>query len=155
MRKVEVTTTIQTTPEKIISAFTEPEMLKDWWNVERTLIDKKPGGVYVLAWNISEKGFGFVSSGIIKEYKPASLLAIDNFVYLNPEKPFLGPMSLTVSAKRKEGNAELYLCQDGYQSGSDWDWYYEVVKQAWPAVVKMLRNYLEKIPEFPQSAKRL
>lgn len=146
MKKVEVTITIQTSPEKIIAAFTEPEMLKDWWKVERTLIDKKLGGPYILAWNISKQGFGFVSSGIIKEYQPARLLVVDNFVYLNPEKSFLGPMSLTVSAKKKVDKTEMYLCQDGYQSSTDWDWYFESVKQAWPEVVKMLKDYLENIP---------
>ena len=145
MRRVEVTISIQTSSEKIIAAFTEPEMLKDWWAVERMLIEKKPGGLYTLAWNISEKGFGFVSSGIIKEYQVDSLLVIENFIYLNPEKTFLGPMTLTVSAKQKGNSAELTLCQDGYQIGADWDWYYEAVKLAWPSVAQNLKKYLEKI----------
>ena len=105
-------------------------MLRDWWSVERSLIDKRPGGVYTLAWDISEKGFGFVTTGIIKEYKQDKLLVVNNLVYLNPDKPFLGPMSLTVRTEEKGKSTELYLCQDGYQSGSDWGWYYEAVKQA-------------------------
>ncbi|HTE25714.1 SRPBCC family protein [Flavitalea sp.] len=145
MRKVEEMINIRTEPEIIISAFTEPEMLLDWWGVQRTLIDKRPGGVYTLAWNISDKGFGFLSTGFIKEYQPGKLLVVDNFVYCNPEKPFLGPMSLTIHARKKnDGISELFLCQDGYQQGPDWDWYYEVVKQAWPEVVNTLKEYLEK-----------
>jgi len=31
MRKVKVTTIIQTTPKQVIKAFTEPGMLKNWW----------------------------------------------------------------------------------------------------------------------------
>lgn len=141
---MEVTIDIQTTPEAIISAFIEPNMLNDWWGVERTRIDKKPGGLYTLAWNISDKGFGFVSTGIIKDYQPGKELIIDNLVYLNPDKPFLGPMKLTIRVKEKSKLTELYLCQDGYQSGSDWDWYYDAVKQAWPNVLKGLKDYLEK-----------
>mgnify|MGYP001347504716 CR=1 FL=1 len=144
MRKIEVIQDIKSTPDKIISAFTEPDMLKDWWGVERTLIEKKVGGLYTLAWNISDKTIGFVSTGIINDYNPENTLVIDNFVYLNPDKPFFGPMTLTITAKKKGDISELYLCQDGYQDGIDWNWYYDVVKQAWPSVIETLKNYLEQ-----------
>lgn len=145
MRKVEVTTDIQATPSEIIAAFTETKMLREWWHVERSLIDKRPGGLYTLTWNISDKGFGFVSTGVIKEYQENSKLVVENFVYLNPEKSFLGPMILTIEAKEKPNTTSFYLCQDGYQQGADWDWYYEAVRQAWPQVVQKLKDYLEEI----------
>lgn len=144
MRKVEVIIDIEATPEKIISAFTDYDMLNDWWGVERNLIDKKAGGLYTLAWNISDKGFGYVSTGIIRDYQPGKILVIDNFVYLNPDRPFLGPMKLTIRVKGKGELTELYLCQDGYQSGPDWDRYYEAVKDAWPKALQGLKDYLEK-----------
>ncbi len=143
MRKVEVTKAIQATPDKIISAFTEPDMLKDWWDVERALIEKTVGGLYALAWNISDAAIGFVSTGVIREYNPQSFLVIDRFVYLNPTKPFLGPMTLQIKVTGKGNISELYLCQGGYQQGADWDWYYKAVRQAWPVMVDKLKNYLE------------
>ena len=39
------------------------------------------------------------------------------------------------------GNINLW---SGYQSGGDWDWYYEAVTAAWPVVVKTIKDYLEK-----------
>lgn len=54
-------------------------------------------------------------------------------------------MTLTVKTTEKGGGTELYLCQDGYQEGSDWDWYYEAIKKAWPAVLLTLKEYLEKM----------
>lgn len=144
MKKVEVSIDIDSSPEKVIQAFMDDNMLCDWWGVERALIEKHIGGIYTLAWNISEKGFGYVSSGIIKSYDPAGLLEIGNFIYLNPERPILGPMTLTVRAEEKNGKTQVRLCQDGYQDGPDWDWYYEAVKQAWPAVIKLLKAFLEK-----------
>jgi hypothetical protein len=55
-------------------------------------------------------------------------------------------MMLTIRAMKKDSDiTELYLCQEGYGQGSDWDWYYEAVKQAWPAVVNTLKEYLENI----------
>ena len=119
-------------------------MLNEWWNVEKTLIDRKEGGLYTLAWNVSEKGFSYVSSGIIKKYHPEKELVIADFLYLNYEKPFLGPMQLTIRANEKNGMADVYLCQDGYKNGKDWDWYYEAVKEAWPSVMQEFKKYLEK-----------
>lgn len=142
MRKVESTIIINCSAEKITDAFTEPSMLREWWNVERALIEKKNGGIYTLAWNVTDKGFGYVSTGVIKTYR-SNFLEIINFVYLNPEHSILGPMTLTIKTSQKENGTELYLCQDGYQSGSDWDWYYHAVTQAWPAVLKTLKDYLE------------
>ena len=143
MRKVEVTIPIQTKPETIISAFTEPKMLGEWWGVERSLIEKKQGGVYTIAWSIRDNGFGYVSTGVISEYDPQHTMVISNFVYLNPEKPFLGPMSLTIKTQATASGAELYLGQDGYRDGGEWDWYFDAVKNAWPVVVENLKKYLE------------
>jgi len=143
MRKVEVAIDIATQPEEVIKAFVEDDMLRDWWKTERTFIEKKVGGVYTLTWNISEHGFGYVSTGIISQYVPNSTLVIENLVYLNPSKPLLGPMTLTILATEESGQTTLYLSQDGYRDGADWDWYYEAVNQAWPEVVQTLKEYLE------------
>ncbi|MCB0610795.1 MAG: SRPBCC domain-containing protein [Lewinellaceae bacterium] len=143
MKKVEVRTHIRATPEKVIRAFTDPRMLAAWWGVERALVEERPGGAYTLAWSISDKGFGYVTTGIVAEYDPGRMIRIDRLVYLNPERSFLGPMSLTVEAASAGDLTEVYLCQDGYRSGGDWDWYYEAVRTAWPAVVQTLKSYLE------------
>jgi uncharacterized protein YndB with AHSA1/START domain len=111
MRKVEVSMEIYTEPERIVQAFADPVMLRDWWGVERALIEKRIGGLYTLAWNITDKGFGFISSGLIKNYQPDSILEIGDFIYLNPGISILGPMALTVRAKAKRDGSELYLCQ--------------------------------------------
>ena len=144
MNKVEVTICIDTSPERIIQAFTDNSMLHEWWDVERALIEKCIGGVYTLAWNITDKGFGYISTGIIKDYEPGSIIEIGHLVYLNPNRSLLGPMTLTIKATVKDGRTELYLRQDGYQNGADWDWYYQAVTHAWPVVVKKLKDYLEE-----------
>ena len=146
MRKVELVETINTKPGSIISAFTDIILLKKWWGVERALIEKRKGGLYTLAWKITPTGFGYISTGLIKEYDPNSMLFVDHLIYLNPEKPFFGPMTLTIKAKPgiKNNSTEVYLCQDGYQNGPDWDWYYNIVKEAWPVVLQTLKQFLEE-----------
>jgi hypothetical protein len=144
MKKVESKIEIKSSAEDTLNAFIEVDSLKQWWEVERALIEKRNGGIYALAWDISEAGFKYISSGIINSYKPADHLYIENYLYFNPDKPIFGPMSLKVEVKEKGDWTELYLCQDGYREGNDWNWYYEAVKQAWPIVLQNLKKFLEK-----------
>jgi len=143
MKKVEAKIDIQSTAEKVMSAFIDPKMLNGWWGVEKHLIELKNGGIYSLAWNVSKDGIGFVSTGIIKEYIPNEKLMIENFVYLNPEKSILGPMSLIISTRSENDRTELHICQDGYQSGEDWDWYYNAVLDAWPKALETIKGFIE------------
>jgi uncharacterized protein YndB with AHSA1/START domain len=143
MHKVEAEIIMNASPSLVFNAFTEFEMLKEWWGVERCLIEKKAGGVYSLAWGISESGFRYVLSGTINIYKENEELEISNLVYFNPEKPILGPMSLRIKLGKINNSTRLILVQDGYQTGIDWGWYYEAVKEAWPQVLISLKEYIE------------
>ncbi|WP_422103875.1 SRPBCC family protein [Winogradskyella sp.] len=144
-RKVEVNIIIKTNPVKIIQAFTEFGMLKDWWDVDRSYIDKRLGGTYTLIWGISDEGLKYVSTGIIDEYNPEQILKIKNLSYISTERPVLGGMTLEIRVEEQPNeNAKVYLCQDGYQNGKHWDWYYDAVSQAWPQMLNLLKDYLEK-----------
>lgn len=144
-RKVEVSLVIKGKAEKIIEAFTDFEMLKDWWNVEKCLINKMVGGIYTLVWGISDDGFQYVSTGIIEQFNPKNILKIKDFIYLSPKRSVLGPMTLEIRAKQQPDESTiLYLCQDGYQHGEHWDWYYKAVSKAWPDILNVLKEYLEK-----------
>ena len=96
MRLVAASIDIRSKPESVFQAFLRLEHLKKWWGVERSLIEAKAGGLYTLAWNISENGIRYASSGIISELIPGEYLMIKSFVYLNSEKQILGPMELEI-----------------------------------------------------------
>ena len=143
MRKVEAAIEIHLPASKVFDAFTEPALLKKWWGIETCLIEKKQGGLYALAWEGSSKGFHYVSTGIITVFLPGRELLIDHFVYFNPEKQILGPTYLSIKLQEEGNNTALHLIQGGYQSGGDWDWFYESVKDAWPKVLEGLKKFLE------------
>lgn len=146
MRTISCTIEISTLQDKIIRAFTDAQMLKRWWSVDKCLIELKRGGIYTLAWGISETGIKYVSTGIIKKYEPAKILHIGDYMYLSAERPFLGPLNLIVEASTIANGSMLKLTQGPYpeRKGEHWDWYYEVVKEAWPKVLLTLKQYLEK-----------
>jgi uncharacterized protein YndB with AHSA1/START domain len=145
MRTVDCHIEINSTTEKIIQAFIEPAMLKGWWGVEKTMIELKNGGIYTLAWGISEQGMKYISTGVIKQYVAGKKLHIGDYMYLSAERPFLGPLNLIVEAEQS-GNGSILHLQQGYYpqgKGEHWDWYYEVVNEAWPKVLDTLKKYPE------------
>ncbi len=144
MRRVEHEIEIRQPAPAIFEAFTEFSLLKEWWGVERCLIEKKQGGLYALAWEASRKGFHYVSTGIITVFIPGKELLIDHFVYFNPEKQILGPTFLSIKLQEENNGTRLRLIQGGYQTGGDWDWFYDSVKDAWPKVLDNLKKFLEQ-----------
>jgi len=149
MRAVESSILINSSPGKVIDAFLDPEDLKGWWGVHRSLVEKKVNGIWTVVWEISEAGIKYISTGLITTYEPRSHLEISNLVYLNPDKQILGPMKLELNAKAiQPSQTNLNLIQSGYQQGGDWDWYYKAVVDAWPFALGLLKKYLET-SQFP------
>lgn len=144
MRKVEAGIKINVPASKIFHAFTEPSLLQQWWGVERCLIEKQQGGLYSLAWGISEKGFQYISTGVITVYLLNKELFIDHFIYFNPERPILGPTYLHIDLTENKSTTSMQLTQGNYKSGGDWDWFYQSVVEAWPKVLNDLKKFLEK-----------
>jgi uncharacterized protein YndB with AHSA1/START domain len=143
MRNVETSILINVTPAEVIDAFLEEKHLKVWWGVQRSLVEKKVNGSWAVAWEISEAGIKYISSGVITSYDPSAHLSISNLVYFNPERQILGPMKLELMADQVGSQTKLELTQSGYQQGGDWDWYYEAVVNAWPVALEWLKKYME------------
>lgn len=144
MRSVHATTSIASGPGDILQAFLQPTHLQGWWGVSRSLVEPKPGGVWTLAWEISDSGIKYISTGIIEKIVPEEYLRIHKMVYLNPDREILGPMELEVQvSKTDENNTRVSVVQSGYQYGGDWDWYHDAVTQAWPYTLGLLKQYLE------------
>ncbi len=145
MRSVEALIIIKARPIEVTNAFVEQEHLKAWWGVARSLVEAKIGGVWAVAWEISEAGIKYVSSGIFHDYEAGEYLRIDNLVYMNPERQILGPLTLEIFADEIRDGTKVRVIQSGYQSGDDWDWYYDAVMQAWPYALGLLKKYLEGV----------
>lgn len=143
-RSVRATTSIDALPRTVFEAFLVQDHLHGWWGVERSLVQARSGGLYVLTWGVSKAGFQYISSGIIDVFEPGSRLSIQDYVYYNPERPLLGPMTLDISVQSQGTSTILEVTQNGYGDGPDWDWYYEAVQEAWPVALGRLKEYLEE-----------
>lgn len=144
MRKVEAHIEIRQPASKVFDAFTELHLLRGWWGVEQCLVEKKQGGLYSLAWDVSENGFHYISTGVITVFLPPKELLVDHFVYFNPERKILGPTYLSIRLQESNRITSVQLTQGNYQSGGDWDWYHDAVKLVWPKALGSLKQFLEK-----------
>jgi uncharacterized protein YndB with AHSA1/START domain len=143
VREVIESIKIRASQEEIMRCFTDQVYLKGWWGVERSFIDLTRGGNYVLTWNKTPKGFGYVSTGIVADYEPEKRLFLKDMMYLNPERPILGPMIMEIEISENNGLSELKVRQAGYREGPDWDWYYQAVCDAWPQALISLKQFIE------------
>lgn len=146
MRSVKAEIEINASPLRIIHAFLDAEDLRRWWGVARSLVQQKPGGMWVLAWDVSTTGMKYVSSGIIETMHADGYLRITHLVYLHPEKHILGPMELEITVQAISPTSSIMRAeQSGYLFGGDWDWYYDSVVKGWPYSLGLLKEYLEKV----------
>jgi uncharacterized protein YndB with AHSA1/START domain len=142
MRQVDASIIIDVPAKAVIDAFTDPAYLKGWWGVHSSLVQPVPGGLYLLAWKGNE-GFSYVNTGIIKGYEAGIFIDVEKLCYLSVEKQILGPMSLLIECSPHNSATYVHICQGGYQSGGDWDWFYDAVVENWPIALQNLKNYLE------------
>jgi uncharacterized protein YndB with AHSA1/START domain len=143
MREVRAEIEVAAAPQAVLSAFTEVDAMREWWGVDRGLVEHRVGGVWALTWEVTEKGFRYAQTGVIQALRPGELLHIGSLLYLSPERPILGPMELTVAVVPQEPFSRLTVFQTGYQEGADWDWYYNAVTEAWPRTLPLVKQYLE------------
>ena len=143
MRAVSNSVDLALAPEAAIDLFLHPEHLRAWWGVERCLVEPHGGGAYTLVWQITPDGLGYVTSGVVQSIGEESL-QIGTVVYLSPQRPIMGPMSIEVIAQATPSGCRLTVVQDGYREGPDWDWYHEAVDTAWPLVLATLADYAEE-----------
>ena len=145
MKNVEVSIDIHVPPSNVIDSFTDADLLRRWWGVEKSFIDLRRNGVYTVAWLLSGDGMKYISTGIISDFDPHRKLHIENYMYLSAEKEFLGPMELKIDAIATENGSRVHLSQGPYpeRKSEDWDWYYDAVNSAWPNVMLTLKEFLE------------
>ncbi len=135
---------IRATVTQILDALLELDHLKKWWGVDSALIEKKDGGIYTITWLKSEHGIKFISTGRIKLYDRTSHLHLEDMVYINSEKPILGPFTIQYNIESHKSFSILKIRQGGFEKGPKHEWYYKAVMEGWPQALVMLKNYLEK-----------
>ena len=143
-RSVTTQVRIRRNAEDIIDALIDIDKLKIWFGVHSGFIQKKDGGLYTITWMHSDEGIKFISTGRINLYNYRSHLYLEDMLYLNYEKPILGPFSIKYDVEQFDKYSILTVVQNGYEKGELWDWYYNATVDGWGQALAMLKAYLEK-----------
>jgi hypothetical protein len=147
-KSVETSLVIAADGEAVLEAFLDVEAMQVWWGLDRGLVEAREGGVWALTFERSPQGFAYVTTGRIDTLIRGERVQIGNLVYVSPERPVLGPLSLSILAERVSvGVTLMTIRQDGYGDGADWSWYYQAVLAAWPDVATRVKRYVEQGPE--------
>jgi len=131
----------------IIDALVDYKHLKEWWGVDSAFIQKKDGGLYCLTWLRSVDGIKFISTGRINLLNSRSHLHLEDMLYINSERPILGPFTIMFDVEEHENYSMLRVRQNGFEKGNNdnWEWYYKAVTDGWPEALIMLKKYIEKL----------
>lgn len=143
------TTYIQTTPERLWQALTEPAFTQQYWGMTMES-DWKPGSPYVL----EQKGVTITDpEQVILESEPYHRLAYTWHTFTPAWAEAVGigderfakissePRSkVTFKLEPEEGQVQLTVIHDGFESGST---VVEMIGGGWPKVLSSLKTLLE------------
>lgn len=142
-RQTQTQIRINASADVIINALTDPEELKNWWGVNSSFIEAKDGGLYILSWLKSDAGIKFILTAKIRLLNKRSHLYLEDLLYINAERPILGPTLLKIDIASRETYSIVSLVHSAFEKDQNWDWYFELMSDSWPQALVFLKQYLE------------
>jgi uncharacterized protein YndB with AHSA1/START domain len=143
---------VQAPPERVMTAFFDPQDLAEWWQVVRSVTVPRPLGMYAVEWASTDYRddllgqLGGAFHGTIMEYRPGSELFVADAYWQPPEGEPIGPMALEIRCAPQGGPnvTRLVVQQRGEDDGPRWQRYFEVVAAGWQRALADLKQYLDK-----------
>jgi uncharacterized protein YndB with AHSA1/START domain len=140
---------VANTPTAVLDAFFDPRALAIWWKASRSVTLARPLGVYAIEWAPSAERddvlgrLGGVFHGIVMEYEAGHELLVSDAWWHGPDGDPIGPMSLEVTCVAEGPACRLRVRQSGFEEGSRWRRYYEVIGRGWMISLSALKQYVE------------
>jgi uncharacterized protein YndB with AHSA1/START domain len=132
------------TPADVLQAFVDDEDLKTWWNVSRTLIEPKVGGVWSVSWDDwGEEKTQHSWSGVIGALSDRKLV-VTGMVMNEPDMPLFGPMRLQIEVAASDGGSVVTVTHSGYGYGGHWDEIYALVVAGWDHVLGDMQEWIQQ-----------
>jgi uncharacterized protein YndB with AHSA1/START domain len=138
-------TYIETTPEKLWHALTDPDFTARYWFGVRLESDWKVGSRFAMVMNGTTS-----DAGEVLEYDPPRLLSY-TFVNLSEKYRNERPARATFVLEAHGGLVKLTLTHEGFDEGSKM---LPAISKGWPAILSGLKSLLEtgRPLEIPRAA---
>lgn len=148
---VEHTIIIQAPPERVLAAFFNPEDLREWWQVIRSVTVPRPLGTFAVEWASTDfqddllGHLGGTFHGTVIEFRPGSEFFVGDAYWQPPQGEPIGPMALEVQCRPQGAPhiTRLSVRQSCEDDGPRWQRYFEVVSAGWQRALSELKAYLD------------
>ena len=142
-RTVETIRTIAASPSRVTEAFMAHDDLRGWWKVSRSLVERRVGGVWAIAWDhYGEAATHHAWTGMVRDLDDGRIVVAPLVQNEGHERPLFGPFALEIVAAAEAGGSRLTVRHHGYQHGEHWDWLHDAVVRGWREVLDELASWL-------------
>jgi len=149
MREFTHSLTIEAPPAAVLDAFFDHDALASWWHVSRSLCVPRPLGVYAIEWEPTEwkddvlGRLGGAFRGTVIEFKSGREFFIADAYWLPPDGEPIGPMALEAVCAQVGDQTVLKIRQSGWEPGTRWSRYYELIATGFTLALDELKKYAE------------
>lgn len=140
---------INAPPDVVFNCFFQPDALRAWWQVVRSVTTPVPFGVYAVEWASTPfrddilGTLGGVFHGTVVEARPGHQFLVADAYWVPPEGEPIGPMAFEITCRADPSGTRLHVRQDGYEPSPRWRRYYAVVARGWQVSLIALKRYAE------------
>ena len=141
--------TVGAPPAEVLAAFFDPDLLRHWWQVERSVTTPRTLGVYALSWaptDVEDDLLGRLGGtfyGTVIDYRVGREFFLADAYWLPPDGDPIGPMAVHVTTEAAGAGTRLMLRQSGCDDSARWRRFYGVIAGGWRESLELLRDYLE------------
>jgi len=136
-RTIEITKTIEASPERVFRALTDADELSRWWTT-RAESDPRVGGSFSYRWEFEEDtDRNHTREGTYLDVSPSEKVHYD---WPMP----LGKTVVDFHLEPSDAGTTVKLLHSGWSSGSEWVESTEMHRQGWGFFLDNLKGYLER-----------
>jgi uncharacterized protein YndB with AHSA1/START domain len=151
---LDVSLAIGAPPGLILKAFFDPDALGAWWQTVHAVTIPRTLGPYAIQWASTEfrddifGRLGGVLRGTVMEFTPDQGFLVADLFWLPPDSDPIGPMAFEVTcapfAAAQPGVTLVRVSQRGFEQGTRWRRYYELISAGWERALGSMKALLEK-----------
>lgn len=146
---------IEAPPSRVFACFFDPNALRAWWQVARSVTTPVTLGVYAIQWQTTPYRddllgpLGGTFFGTIIDIVDGREFQVADAQWVPPEGAPLGPMTLHVQCLAEGNGCRLYVRQESEDMSPRWRRYYVVVSRGWQLSLMALKRYAESAGPAP------
>ncbi len=149
---------IDAPPARVFACFFDPDAVRAWWQVARSVTTPVPLGIYAIQWPTTPYRddllgpLGGTFFGTIIDIKAGQAFQVADASWIPPEGDPLGPMTLHVQCVAEGTGCRLHVRQEGEDMSPRWRRYYVVISRGWQVSLMALKRYAEAPVSAPAAA---